>query len=163
MFENISNLDELKKAYRTAAMKHHPDHGGSTEDMQRINADYDEAFTRIKSARNRAAEADQTGATKPVHEMPEEFRAVLMALLSIPDIVIELCGSWVWVSGETQAHKAEIKAAGCFWAAKKKMWYWRCAKDAHHGKSGASMSDIRRKYGSERITSDGRRADLLPA
>lgn len=163
MFENISNLDELKKAYRAAAMKHHPDHGGDVEIMKKVNAAYDEAFTRIKSARNRAAEADQTGATKPVHEMPEEFRSVLMALLRIPDIIIELCGSWVWVSGDTQAHKAEIKAAGCFWAAKKKMWYWRCAKDARHGKGGKSMADIRIKYGSERITSDGRRADLLHA
>lgn len=163
MFENISNLDELKKAYRAAAMKHHPDHGGDVEMMKKVNAAYDEAFVRIKSARNRAAEADQTGATKPVHEMPEEFRAVLMALLSIPDIIIELCGSWVWVSGDTQAHKAEIKAAGCFWAAKKKMWYWRCAKDARHGNGGKSMADIRLKYGSERITSDGRRADLLHA
>lgn len=95
--------------------------------------------------------------------MPAEFIAVIAKLLSIPGIIIELCGSWVWVSGETREHKDEIKAAGCFWAKKKGMWYWRCAKDAHHGKSHASMAGIRRKYGSERITSDGHRADALPA
>ena len=40
-FSTCSNLAELKKAYRLAAMKHHPDHGGSTATMQRINADYE--------------------------------------------------------------------------------------------------------------------------
>lgn len=29
---------ELKKAYRRLANEHHPDHGGSNEEMQKINA-----------------------------------------------------------------------------------------------------------------------------
>jgi curved DNA-binding protein CbpA len=163
MFNNITTMDELKKAYRAAAMHAHPDHGGSTEQMQQVNAAYEKRFEEIKAGINAQAAADPTGKTRTVNEMPAEFIAVISKLLSIPDIIIELCGSWVWVSGETREHKDEIKAAGCFWAKKKGMWYWRCAKDAHHGKSHASMADIRRKYGSERITSDGHRADALPA
>ena len=163
MFENITNLDDLRKAYRAASMKAHPDHGGSNEAMQDVNASYEIRFNQLKNEQNRRADADPTGKTRRVNETPEQFRAVLEALLKIDGIIIELCGSWVWVSGETREHKDEIKAAGCFWAKKKGMWYWRCAKDAHHGKSHASMADIRRKYGSERITSDGHRADALPA
>ena len=163
MFDHINKIDELKKAYRAAAMKAHPDHGGSEEQMKIINAAYESRFEILKRKQNAEAAADVTGKTRPVNEMPEEFRIVIEKLLSIPDIIIELCGNWVWVSGETKAHKEEIKAAGCFWTKKKGMWYWRCAKDAHHGKSNASMADIRRKYGSERIASDGRRADALPA
>lgn len=163
MFDNINSLDELRKAYRAAAFAAHPDHGGSTEAMQEVNAAYEKRFEILKAEQNRKADADPTGKTRRVEEMPEEFRAVIEKLLSIKDIIIELCGSWVWVSGETREHKDELKAAGCFWAKKKGMWYWRCAKDAHHGKSHASMADIRRKYGSERITSDGHRADALPA
>lgn len=33
--------DELKKAYRRASSKYHPDKGGSTEDMQKVNASYE--------------------------------------------------------------------------------------------------------------------------
>lgn len=163
MFENITTLDELRKAYRAAAFAAHPDHGGSTEAMQEFNAAYEKRFEILKAEQNRKADADPTGKTRRVEEMPEEFREVIEKLLSINDIIIELCGSWVWISGETRAHKDEIKAAGCYWASKKSMWYWRSAKDAHHGKSGKSMESIRSKYGSERITSSGRRVDALPA
>lgn len=163
MFKNIMNLDELRKAYRAAALKAHPDHGGSTEEMQQVNAAYETRFEELKTEHNARAAADPTGKTRPINETPEEFRAVLEALFKIPGLIIELCGSWIWVSGETRAHKDEIKAAGCFWANQKKMWYWRCAKDAHHGRSSSTMDSIRSKYGSERITSDGRRADVLTA
>lgn len=164
MFENITSLDELRKAYRAAAMKAHPDHGGSTEAMQAVNAAYEKRFEALKHEHNARAAADPTGKTRPINETPEQFRAVLEALLKIEGIIIELCGSWIWVSGDTRTHKDEIKAAGCFWAKQKKMWYWRCAEDACYSrKGGKSMSHIRSKYGSERITSDGRNPDALPA
>lgn len=37
MFEKITSLDELRKAYRAAAMKAHPDHGG---ERRKAIADY---------------------------------------------------------------------------------------------------------------------------
>lgn len=157
MFENIMNLDELRKAYRAAAMKSHPDHGGSVEEMQAVNAAYEKRFEELKKAHN-AAHPE-----KPIKETPEQFRAVIENIINIPGIIIELCGSWIWVSGDTRNHKAELKAAGLYWASKKKMWYWRAPEDAHHGRSSATMSHIRTKYGSERITSDGRNPDMITA
>ena len=43
-FENAKTLDELKAAYRRAAMLHHPDMGGDVAEMQRINAEYAARF-----------------------------------------------------------------------------------------------------------------------
>lgn len=157
MFENIMNLDELRKAYRAAAMKSHPDHGGSVEEMQAVNAAYEKRFEELKKAHNAAHPEN------PIKETPEQFRAVIEKIINIPGIIIELCGSWIWVSGDTRNHKAELKAAGLYWASKKKMWYWRAPEDAHHGRSSATMSHIRTKYGSERITSDGRNPDMITA
>ena len=40
-FYNVETLEELRGQYRKQVMKYHPDHGGRTEDMQELNAEYD--------------------------------------------------------------------------------------------------------------------------
>ena len=163
-FANITDLDALRREYRRLSMIHHPDKGGDPEVMKAINNEYEALFNRLKAEHNARAAADETGKTRPIHETAEQFRTVIEKLIRIPGIVIELCGSWIWISGETRAYKDEIKAAGCYWASKKKMWYWRAPEDAcHNNRHAQTMEHIRTRYGSERVTSDGRRADLLHA
>lgn len=48
-FDNVKTIEELKRQYKTLAFKHHPDRGGKVEDMQRINAEYDELYKRVKN------------------------------------------------------------------------------------------------------------------
>ena len=127
--------------------------------MKAINSEYDEFFNTMKNRHN--ADAQATG-SRPINETPEEFRRVIEKIINIPGIIIELCGSWIWISGETRGFKEQLKAAGCFWASKKKMWYWRAPEDAVHSRHTKSMTEIRNKYGSERIYSDGRTPDFLP-
>ena len=43
-FTKEMTLDEVKAAYRAAAMQLHPDRGGSTEAMQQLNAEFEVAF-----------------------------------------------------------------------------------------------------------------------
>lgn len=40
-----SSKDEIKKAYRRLAIKHHPDKGGDPKEFQRVQEAYDEAIT----------------------------------------------------------------------------------------------------------------------
>ena len=37
---DFASIDEIKKAYRALAMKHHPDKGGDVERMKNINVAY---------------------------------------------------------------------------------------------------------------------------
>lgn len=57
-FEDIDNIDDLKKAYRTLSKQNHPDVGGSTEVMAQINSEY-EAMRRylLNQSVSRAASA----------------------------------------------------------------------------------------------------------
>ena len=124
-FTNCTTLDELKKEYRRLAMLHHPDRGGDTRTMQDINNEYHEAHERLKNHHNTHADSNHQ-----TTEAPEEFINIINALIRFPGIIVELCGSWLWISGDTLPVKDELKAAGCRWSKNKKMWYWHHASEA---------------------------------
>lgn len=152
-FTNINTLDELKAAYRRLSMKHHPDRGGDTATMQEINAEHDELFERLKKQHN--ASADEFHQTT---ETPEEFREIIELLLRLDGLTVELCGSWLWIGGDTRQHKETLKAAGCRWSNNKKLWYWHHAEEGRKWRRGkATMSDIRTKYGSQVFDAAGER------
>ena len=144
-FININSLDELKAAYRALALQHHPDRGGSVEIMQEINAEHDRIFESLKRQHNAAAD-DEHKTT----ETAEEFRQIIIKLISLPGLQVELCGSWLWIGGDTFTHKEELKALGCRWSKNKQKWYWHHAEAGRRWRCGtASMADIRTKYGSQ--------------
>ena len=144
-FENVKTLDELKKQYRRLAMKYHPDMGGSTEIMQQINAEHDTLFEMLKKQHN--ASADEYHQTT---ETAAEFRDIIDFLMTLDGVVAELCGSWVWCSGETKKHKEALKGAGFHWSQNKKQWYWHHEEPGRKWRRGkATMDEIRRKYGSQ--------------
>ena len=153
-FAECKSLNDLKAVYRKLAMEHHPDLGGDVEVMQAINAEYDEMFKKLQNAWN------EENPDKVSTEAPEEFRDVLSKLFRLKDIVIELCGCWLWIGGETRQHAKALKEAGCKWSANKKRWYWR------HWYNGAyyphhrpfSMNAIRATYGSSVLTEEERKA-----
>lgn len=146
-FTDCKTLDELKKEYRRLAMLHHPDRGGDLETMKQINNEHDEMFELLKKKANANAQAG-----KETTETPEEFRDIINTLLQMDGLNVELCGSWLWISGETKKHKEALKASGCRWSKSKVMWYWRHQEAGakwHRGK--CSIDEIRDKYGSEKI------------
>ena len=162
-FTGCSTLDELKKAYKAAAMKHHPDVGGDTATMQAINAEYEARFEALKRQHNAQAAADTTGQTHATTESAADFIGIINALLHLDGLEVELCGRWLWIGGDTRKHKEALKAAGCRWSNAKKLWSWHFAEDGSRWHRGRySMDQIRSKYGS---TMFGRRrdSDELPA
>lgn len=151
-FVNIKNLDELKREYRRLSKIHHPDCGGDEEIMKAINNEHDELFEVLKVQQNARADADPTGKTRRTTETAAEFRQVIDLLLRLDGLTVELCGSWLWISGDTRPHKEDLKKAGCRWSASKKMWYWRHPEEGYTRSRGkSSMSDIRMKYGSQKF------------
>lgn len=138
-FKNITTIEELKKEYRRLIKLNHPDNGGDTATMAAINNEYEYTFNRLKNGKNTAETADM-------------FKDVINAIINLNGITIEICGSWVWVSGDTFACKTILKEVGFRWASKKKMWYWH-SPDEHcqSRKGGKEMSEIRFKYGSETV------------
>ena len=155
-FTTCTTLDELKKEYRRLAMANHPDRGGDEATMKAINAEYASRFEVLKSQHNTTADA-----CRKTTEAPEEFISIINALLKVPGLVVELCGSWLWISGDTRPNREALKAAGCRWSSSKKMWYWRHQEDgAHWSRGKKSMDQIRQAYGSQVFAAAGQAVAL---
>ena len=147
-FTNCKSLDELKAEYRRLVKKFHPDRGGDAETMKAINNEHDEVFELLKKQHN--ASADEFHQTT---ETPEEFREIIEKLIKLDGLEIELCGSWLWIGGNTKEHKDALKAAGCKWSSNKKLWYWHHVEEGRRWHKGnRTMSEIRTKYGSQTFT-----------
>lgn len=154
-FANCRTLEELKAEYRRLAHKHHPDIGGDTATMQEINRQYEATFNSMKHNTGKTS----VGADKYT-ETAAEFIRIIDALVKLQGITVELCGAWLWISGNTKAVKEQLKAAGCRWSSKKKLWYWYPADmRVPHARGKSSMQQIRDKYGSRIISGKSRRED----
>lgn len=156
-FKNPATIEELKKQYRNLAMKHHPDIGGSESDMKEINAEYDNLFERLKNI-HQTAEGKTYTAKESTTESPEEFREIVEKLICLDGITIELCGSWLWVTGNTIKHKETLKELKFRWSKSKLAWYYHREEYSKFSKKKFSLDEIRSLYGSETITGtkDGR-------
>lgn len=82
--------------------------------------------------------------------------AAVMAVIHLPGLVVELCGSWLWVRGETYQHRDALKSAGFRWSRDKQAWYRR-PDDAPAFRRGKpqDMQNIRSKYGSQILAANG--------
>ena len=83
----------------------------------------------------------------------QAYIAVIGALTPLP-VTVELCGEWLWISGETKTVKEQLKAAGCRYSANKQLWYWRPADKPFRRRRGSqsTIEEIRTKYGSATVS-----------
>ena len=149
-FNNPKTLEELKKEYKKLAMKHHPDCGGSTVAMQEINAEYDRLFEILKNKRA-TAEGKTYETTEEVKETPEEFKNIISELIKLQGIEIEICGSWVWVTGNTYNSREQLKKLKFRFSRKKAAWYFHTEDYRKKSKKNFTLDEIREMFGSEKI------------
>jgi hypothetical protein len=144
--------DMVKLAYRKACKIYHPDiNPAGLAMMQAVNEAYEsllaECFPIFVSD------------TEVINNYGEILNTALNAIINCLGLTIEICGAWIWVSGETKPNKDILKSSGFMWSHQKEMWYFRPQsqkKRFYRGQS--SIDEIRVKYGSEKINSRFRKA-----
>lgn len=147
--EESITIDVVKKAYRVACSKYHPDRNPQgLEMMKMVNCAYSALMEHLANPEN--VSVSFTG--KNTEDYGEEVSNALNAIFGLHGLIIEICGAWVWVTGSTKEHKDVLKSAGFFYASKKVAWYFR-TKDFKSRSNGSSTLDqIRDKYGSQNAT-----------
>lgn len=136
--------ESIKLAYRKACAKYHPDRNPAGLEMMKL---VNQAYELLK---NQSGTVNQQSNNPDIASYGEEIFNALSAIIHLP-IEIEICGSWVWLHGDTRPHKEIIKAAGFKWAPKKCLWYYRPADYKSKGRGKYTMDEIRSAHGSERI------------
>ena len=146
-FKDVDTVEELYSQYKKLAMQYHPDHGGRTEDMQQINAEYDYLKKIVgnthKSATGETYQSERTNA-----DAPDRFRDIINAIINF-NIDLELCGCWLWAFG-AYTYRKELKDLGFFYCSKKRAWAWTDTP-AKKNNYKMTLDEIRETFGSEII------------
>lgn len=160
MFESCKNIEELKKEYKKAAIKFHPDSKtGDAEKMKEVNAEYEKMFRVLK---NRVVYDTDEAKTYNSKETSADFVEIINAFGGYDGIEIEICGTWVWITGATFQIKEELKNNGFRFSKGKKAWYW--TKSEMKKKRGYySMKEIRERYGSDVIKAERKETNRIGA
>jgi hypothetical protein len=148
-FSDCSTIEQIKKRYRELAQKFHPDHGGTNEEMTIINLQYEQQKGRKFTATNHETNKEYTQEFDPF----DGYRELIDKLINIPNITIELCGSWLWITGDTKPVKDYLKELGFKFSGKKCAWYWKPGDKKYRKKSKKELNldEIRNLYGSEKV------------
>lgn len=156
-FNNVETLEDLHTQYKKLAMKHHPDRGGSTEDMQQINAEYEQLLKEVGTRRrNRDGETYEKADYNPA---ADRFREIIDKIINF-NITIEICGCWIWIT-DGYEYRKELKELGFFWCSSKKKWAW--SEEPTTNGFRVSMERIREMYGSEIVNKANRTPARLTA
>ena len=145
-FNNPQTLEELKKQYRELARKHHPDCGGNIEVMKTINNEYDTLFTKLKDI-HQTKDGTTYTAKHESTETADQFIDLINELMKMDNIIIEIIGCFVWVTGNTKPYKEQLKALRFKWHSKKIAWYLAPEDYRRRSKKDYGLDEIRTMYG----------------
>lgn len=154
-------IEAIKRQYRELAMRWHPDRpNGDLSAMQEVNAEFDALRKRYYNVHESQSGAVYTDETQDTYDTTtENFVEIIDKLIRMDGVGIEICGTFLWLDGNTYAHKAEIKELGFRWASKKRRWFLAPEGWCKKGHRELTMGEIRSNYGSKRVTEGyGRRA-----
>ena len=151
-FFDVNNLNELKSQYRKLAFELHPDTGGDAKKFSEMKAEYESLFVFLKDKAHKENPQDNPKWTVSADNLDDGYMGIIDLLVRLKGIDVELCGGWLWLSGNTKEVKEQLKSCGCYWAPKKRMWYWRPSDYSCRGNRWThSMEYIRSKYGSQKV------------
>ena len=125
-FVNCQTAEELKKEYHKLAMKMHPDNGGDENEFKQMQIEFSKLWNVLKNVHvtKDGKTYDTTGTDRATTETAEEFMDIINRLMFVDALHVEMCGSWIWVSGDTKSYREFLKELGFQYSANKQMWYY---------------------------------------
>lgn len=157
--DHLTTIEEAKRQYHKLCVKLHPDMGGSYEEFVAMGAEWEYLQKHNYNIHETAEGSTYTDWNQETpDEVTSKFADIIEQLIHMEGVEIEICGSFIWLGGNTYNHKAEIKGMGFRWAPKKKRWYLAPKDWKKKGHRELTMGEIREAYGSQRVATASRLA-----
>lgn len=147
-FNDCSTAEEGKKLYHTLAKRYHSDNGGNDQILREIN---DEFRAWWKIYKNVHTAADGTTYKKETAETAEEFIEILSKLSRHQGLKVDLCGSWLWISGATFGIRDQLASYGCHWSRGHRKWFWCADVKKKSGRGHYSEDEITMMHGRKEV------------
>ena len=153
-FTNCQTLDEAKQLYKQLVFELHPDTSGrdSKVEFQAMQNEFENFRPETEKFKG---EYDSWNA--------QEYSHIIEQLMTIPNITIVVCGSWIWLEGDTKPVKEQIKVVDTGetmkrgFSPKKKQWYFSPIGYRKRGNQELSFEEIKDRYGYKAKESEKRK------
>lgn len=140
---NLKNITDLKKEYKTLLFQYHPDiKGGDGEEMKIINCEYDYLLKHI-----------QEGTDEKEINVNDNFKEVLNKLIKY-DLTLEIVGSWLWISGKDTYNLKDnlFKELNIFYSRGKKKFFYNGQDSKNYGYyKKKSFNTLKKEYGYKKV------------
>lgn len=147
-FSGVSLQSELRTKFKELCKQLHPDNGGDAELFKQMMEEYKQLLVKLANC-----DDESQWAAKKEAEKASEYADLIVQLQKLSGIVIEQCGSWLYLHGNTMIHKEKIKQFGFKWSKSKTSWYWAPYLSDKKTRGHYSMDTIRTMYGSRTYNS----------
>lgn len=87
--------------------------------------------------------------TRETTETAKEFIHIIEVLTRLNGIEVEICGTWIWVSGNIKEHREILKQPNFKWANKKQAWYYHTEPYKKRSKRELTLDEIREMFRSQ--------------
>ena len=160
-FQNCSTPQQVKDEYLRLAKILHPDVSG--KDTTRQFQDMQNAYHARLNELHGYTVKDEAGKSHTYYYSPEREQKMAeiienLVKANLPDrIVVEVVGTWLWVSGTKKDDgyiRELLKTNEMRWHSKRSRWYWRPNGKKSYFNKTATFSDLKSFYGSEKIKTE---------
>ena len=154
-FVDITNIETLRQEFRTLCFSLHPDKGGDRFEFGSMKEEYEHLIEKLARTEATKAAAENRDC-KFTFEGEAALMEALQKFMEIPGITIEICGSWLWIAGNTFPVYKLIKNKGAKFSKSKKKWYFSPYMSERKRRGHYSMNQIRKRFGTETVESEAK-------
>lgn len=153
MVRGCETIEEVKARYKELVFTYHPDKSGrdTNGEMAEITSQYKDAAAKYKNV-HKTVQGETYEKETP--DTAAEFADIIEKIIRLEGVTIEICGSWVWISGGTKQYKDYLKESGFRWSANKAAWYWHREPYKRRSRKNYTLDEIRTMHGSQAIRAD---------